>query len=112
MDTSQKFLTFLKSLHTSGNAELLECIEKGFRHVIERDYNQKFNRAQKSAIGKGLLQEAETLGNIYAHQVGRHQTPKGDIIGNGVPAPADMITEDSETSKKRKKSTAQTCSKK
>lgn len=82
MDTSKHFITFLKSLHTPGNAELLECIEQGFRHV--------FN-------------EAETLGNIYAHQIGRHQTPKGDIIGNGLPAPADMITEESEDVEKRDK---------
>ena len=72
-------------MHTSGNAELLESIETGFRHVFE-----------------GM-----TLGNIYAHNIGPHNTPKGDVVGNGVPGPADMLTEEaedtSETSEKRLK---------
>jgi len=77
MDTSQHFITFLKTLHTSGNADLLECIEKGFRHVYT---------------------EGTTLGNIYAHSIGPQSTPKGDVVGTGVPGPADMITEEAETS--------------
>ena len=87
MDTSKQFLTFLKSLHTSGNAELLESIEQGFRHVMA---------------------EGMTLGNIYAHQIGPHDTPKASTVGGVMAAPADMITEDSEKdcemSGKRKKS--------
>ena len=85
MNTSQKFLTFLKTLQTSGNAELLESIEQGFRHVME----------------------GTTQGNIYAHNVGQHPTPQASTVGGVMAAPADMITEDSEkdceTSGKRKK---------
>ena len=80
MNTSQYFLTFLKTLQTSDNVELLECIERGFRHVMA---------------------EGMTLGNIYAHQIGMHPTPVGGMMGSEVPAPADMLTEDSETCKKR-----------
>ena len=81
MDTSKQFLKFLKTLHTSGNAELLECIEQGFCHVME----------------------GTTHGNIYATQIGQHSTPKGDVVGSGVPGPADMITEEAEDTAKRPK---------
>ena len=91
MDTSKQFLTFLKTLQTSGNAELLECIEQGFRHVME----------------------GTTHGNIYATQIGQHATPKGDVVGTGVPGPADMCTEevtkDDETAEKRLKKVVPTC---
>ena len=82
MDTSKHFLTFLKTLQTSDNVELLECIERGFRHVMA---------------------EGMTLGNIYAHQIGMHPTPVGGMMGSEVPAPADMITEDSEKDMERSK---------
>lgn len=82
MNTSKRFLTFLKTLQTSDNVELLECIEEGFRSVMV---------------------EGTTLGNIYAHQVGMHPTPVGGMMGSEVPAPADMITEDSEACEKRNK---------
>jgi len=37
-----------------------------------------------------------TLGNIYSHQIGPHDTPKASTVGGVMAAPADMITEDSE----------------
>jgi hypothetical protein len=86
MNTSKQFLTFLKTLRTLGNAELLECIEQGFSHVMA---------------------EGMTYGNIYAHQIGPHNTPNASTVGGVMAAPADMITEDSEKdcemSGKRKK---------
>ena len=74
MNANQHFLTFLKRLHTPANGNILESIEKGFRHVLE----------------------GTNYGNIYNSGAGIHPTPTGDILGT--PAPADMITEDSEES--------------
>jgi hypothetical protein len=75
---AERFLTFLKTLRDGRNARLLESIEKGFRHVFEGD----------------------CYGSIYAHQISRVSTPKGEIVGNVMAGPSDMITEDAETSKK------------
>jgi len=92
MDISKRFLTFLKTLQSPGNAELLESIEQGFRHVMA---------------------EGMTLGNIYSHQIGPHDTPKASTVGGVMAAPADMITEDSEkdceTSGKRLKKVVPKC---
>jgi hypothetical protein len=79
--TPKHFITFLKTLRNDRNADLLESIEKGFRHVY---------------------MEGDTLGNIYAHQIGRHSTPKASTVGGVMAAPADMITEDSRMSAKKK----------
>ena len=73
-DAAQHSETFLKTLENSSNKELLECIAKGARHVLE----------------------GTNYGNIYATQIGMHSTPAGDVVGSGAPGPADMITEDSE----------------
>lgn len=78
MNNSKYFIAFLNTLKNNDNVELLECIERGFRHVM-----------------------AEGLGNIYAHQIGMHPTPVGGMMGSEPSAPADMLTEDSETCKKR-----------
>jgi len=42
MSASSIFTSFLKSLQTSSNGELLECIEEGFRHVMLESINDKF----------------------------------------------------------------------
>jgi len=84
MNTYEKFLRFLSTLDDGINAPVLESIEKGFRHVFEGDM----------------------MGNIYATQISPKPSPKGDVIGTGVPGPADMLTEevskDSDMSKKGK----------
>lgn len=90
MDTLHtRFVTFLKTLHTSDNSTLLESIEKGFRHVFE----------------------GTNYGNIYQHQISPKDSPKGDIIGSGVPGPADMITEDSEGDPETCEKDSDTCKK-
>jgi len=73
-----RFLKFLNTLRDDRNVKLLESIEKGFRHVFEGD----------------------CYGNVYANQISRVSTPKGEIVGNVMAGPSDMITEDAETSKK------------
>lgn len=65
-------------LCNGSNAKLLESIEEGFRCVFEGD----------------------CYGNVYANQMSLTSTPKGEIVGNTMAGPSDMITEDSKTSRK------------
>ena len=72
MDNQERYITYLKALRNADNANILEAIEKGFRHVME----------------------ASNYGNVYNATSGMH--PGIQSSTTGVPAPADMITEDTE----------------
>jgi len=88
MYTSEnKFVTFLNTLRNVENRDLLECIEKGFRNVFE-----------------GI-----NLGSQNQHQINPMIDPKGDVVGNGVPGPASMCNETSETSDPPEKEEVHDC---
>ncbi len=74
MDT---FTTFLKALQRDGNAELLDIVEKGYQIISE----SAFYGTQNARVVK--------------------DTPAGDV--QGVPAPADMCTEEATAAEKPEK---------
>ena len=89
MSASSIFTSFLKSLQTSSNGELLECIEEGFRQVMLESINDKFLFKSVFMVGgpgsgKSYITDSMFSGqpvvvvnsdNIYETLLTRHNLP-------------------------------------